>query len=529
MTSRLWIPEGPGRSAALAAGATWVGATAGLGVGWIACALGALGLAFGDRKRLMTAVLLAAAASGAMAGERVAATLGAELPQGRVEVRGEVLVDGVASQFGTRFIMRPFAIRVADVWTAWHGPPLSVIAGGVFAVEVGDGMTVEGTVRRRPGRVRGVRYAGGLVATSIEPFDLAPFPHLRLGNLLRRRVGEQLDALGPDPEVALLSGLLIGDVDALPEGELEDLRRSGLTHFVAVSGGNVALFLAGWWLAIAPLGLGVRTRAVAGLGALAVFVVATRWEPSVVRAATMAAVVLGGRIASLPIGPWTALGTAVTTLLLVSGDLSADLGFQLSALATAGVIAGSRLFAGHKPAFLWTALAATMSAQTAVLPLLLLRFGTVPLVAPLTNVVAAPLVVLATAIGGVGVLLGLDRVTALGVDAAGWVLTVARVGAGWPQLGPTGVATVVALGLIARVRALRLLVAAAGVTVLVTLLPRSAPWPDVPMASFPAIQLGKVKLGVQLRTEVPPSPLRQCRSKRRRCCPETVTHLQISN
>ncbi len=100
-----------------------------------------------------------------------------------------------------------------------------------------------------------------------------------------------------EPSAALLSGFLIGDTSRMADADIEALRGAGLSHFVAVSGSNVALFLALWWVVAAPLSLGRRTRVVAGLVGLALFVTVTRWEPSVLRATGMAAVMLVGRAA----------------------------------------------------------------------------------------------------------------------------------------------------------------------------------------------------------------------------------------
>ena len=155
-----------------------------------------------------------------------------------------------------------------------------------------------------------------------------------------------------------------------------------------------------------------RLRSVLGLVGLVIFVVVTRWEPSVVRAAAMAGLILSGRALALPLDAWTALGVAVAGLLLFSGDLSVSVGFQLSVAATCGVLVGARLFADRRPKWLWSALGATLSAQVAVVPLLLLHFQTVPLLAPLANLMAAPVVTIATIFGGVGVLSGVSILVA---------------------------------------------------------------------------------------------------------------------
>jgi ComEC/Rec2-related protein len=184
------------------------------------------------------------------------------------------------------------------------------------------------------------------------------------------------------PARALVSGFLIGDVDALPDADAEALRAAGLSHFVAVSGSNVGLFLAAWWIVSGPLAWTPRRRAIAGLLGLAVFVVVTRCEPSVLRAAVMAGIVLGARLVGRVVAPWEALGWSVTLLVLIDGRLASRVGFQLSVAATAGILVGIPLWRERRPRFLWATLGATMAAQAAVAPLLLVHFGAVPLLAP---------------------------------------------------------------------------------------------------------------------------------------------------
>jgi competence protein ComEC len=114
-----------------------------------------------------------------------------------------------------------------------------------------------------------------------------------------------------------------------------------------------------------------------------------------------------------------------------------------------------------------------------VAPLLLVHFGSVPLFAPLTNVVAAPLVALATSIGGVGVLTGLAPLTALGLIPARLVLAVARSSAGLPQLGMAGVAGLALVVGAALLRPLRpvALIAGATMAAVLTLPPGPPPGP----------------------------------------------------
>ncbi len=127
---------------------------------------------------------------------------------------------------------------------------------------------------------------------------------------------------------------------------------AGISHYVAVSGANVAGFLLLWFIVLGPLGIGGRRRGVLGLVAVAVFAVATRWEPSVVRASLMAGLVLVGRAIGVPVDSWTALGWSGALALLVAPELTESIGFQLSVLATAGIMSGGDLLPGSLPGWL---------------------------------------------------------------------------------------------------------------------------------------------------------------------------------
>jgi competence protein ComEC len=125
----------------------------------------------------------------------------------------------------------------------------------------------------------------------------------------------------------------------------------------------------------------------------------------------------------------------VVGLVLLEPMLAKSIGFQLSVAATAGVMVGARWpVPPTRPA---RALAVALGAQTAVAPLLALHFGVVPLLSPVVNLVAAPLVAVSTILGAVG-MVGPVQLAALGAWVAGVVLWLARVAAGWPQIGAVG-------------------------------------------------------------------------------------------
>jgi competence protein ComEC len=447
----------------------------------------ALALLLGRRGAILAlaALLTAGSLSGAWSAARERATLQAEAPEGLVELMGRAADDVRPSRSGLWFVLRPAHKKEETGWVGWQGPALLVNLGEKAppVLSAGDLVRVVGRGEAKPGRARGDPYAGRVRAVEVEVVDPASDPLFATGNWLRGRIISGLTAAHRGPPAALLAGFLIGDVRALPEADLEAMRRAGLSHFVAVSGSNVALFLGALWLALGPLGMR-RRRALVGVTALAIFVVVTRWEPSVLRAAGVAGLLLVGRGLGVPLDPWTALGAAVAGLILVSGELVTDVGFQLSVAATAGVLAGAGLFGGARPRWVATLLGATLAAQGAVAPVLLVHFGSVPVLAPITNLLAGPLVALTTALGGVGLLLGIGPLVEAAVAGAGLVLGIARWAAPWPQLGWTGMAAAAsALALSTRQR-LRPVVALAGAGALLVALVGAGRPPEVPTVVF---------------------------------------------
>lgn len=226
-----------------------------------------------------------------------------------------------------------------------------------------------------------------------------------------------IGAVGPEPATAgsrsgarvtwpagaraLVPGVALGDDHALPTQVREDMRTVSMTHLTAVSGEHVAIILG-----LALTGLGVLPRwARAGVGALVLagLVVLVRPDGSVLRAATMGAVMLlgvaaGRRSASLP-----ALCVGVIVLLLVDPWQSRDYGFALSVLATAGILLGAApltaVLSRRLPRVLAAGVALPLVAQLACAPVLVLLQPVVGIWSVAANVIAAPPVPVATVCG----------------------------------------------------------------------------------------------------------------------------------
>lgn len=429
-----WPPE-VDRPLLVAAAALWFGVIVAGAPVLAVCAVVVVGIvAFrfdGPVRWMIIASLALGMGSGQLVAERRTALEDTLVGPGRIEAVVEVRTDVIAGEYGAAIVARAVDVSAGRlphdplILSPWHEP-----------ATVGDRFRVSGLFTPGITRIRRSVAAGRVALSDVETVDHRPAIHLRVANGLRERVTA---VVGPsDSESrALLAGFLIGDTTELSDTSVDQMRRAGLTHFVAVSGSNVALFLLLWWLLLGPLGLQGWPRTFAGLAGLVVFAAMTRWEPSVIRASLAAGVLLVGRSIGLPLSSWATLSLAVVGALTIAGELATDVGFQLSVLAAAGVLAGSELWR-FRPTFVSTALSASFSAQALVSPLLLAVFGTVPMLSPIANVVAGPMVVAATSIAGFGVVLGSQTLIGVASWFSSAVLEVAEVTAPWPQLGWAG-------------------------------------------------------------------------------------------
>ena len=210
-----------------------------------------------------------------------------------------------------------------------------------------------------------------------------------------------LNDLVPEPEAALGAGILLG-VRAAIAPEINDaFATAGLTHVVAISGWNIAIVAAIVTALVRPLGRrpgGRWTTATVAAATVGGYVLLAGASPSVVRAALMAGAMLVARLGGSRAHAASALSLAALVMLLAAPPVLWDVGFQLSLLATAGLIwFGTPIERRmHRwPGWIREPAALTLAAQLTTLPVILVNFERLSLVAPLANVLVVPFVPLA--------------------------------------------------------------------------------------------------------------------------------------
>ncbi len=217
----------------------------------------------------------------------------------------------------------------------------------------------------------------------------------------QRIVRSQVQSLGI-PEGSLVSAMVLGSKAVDLPYDIRDLFvKAGLAHALAASGFQTSLILG------VILQLTKRTRKgiqfTLGFLGLIIFLSLTGFQPAVLRAVIMGFAALIGLLLKRKVKQLGSLLLAATLLLLFNPLWIWDLGFQLSFLATLGLVVTvppiiERL--NWLPSAIASLIAVPLAATIWTLPVQLFVFGVVPTYSLLLNVLSTPLISIIS-IGGI--------------------------------------------------------------------------------------------------------------------------------
>ncbi len=254
-----------------------------------------------------------------------------------------------------------------------------------------------------------------------------------------RRTGVRLIS---EPHASLLVGILLGVQSTIPDDVLEAFSATGTSHILVISGWNISVIIAGVVGLLQTWNISRKRAAALCLPVIVLYVLFVGATPSVVRAAVMGSLAVVAVLVERETEAWTALLVACVAMTLSDPNVLWDIGFQLSALATAGLFAFARpieQWLERLGPFRWRGLrwtieplTATLAASLLSLPVILYHFGRFSLIAPIANVLMLPVVPYAMLFGSLATVAGmvwlpLGQVVALFAwPFLQWLLVVSR-------------------------------------------------------------------------------------------------------
>ena len=268
----------------------------------------------------------------------------------------------------------------------------------------GDSVTVYGTLKAGFGN-----YAGTLSGTvqrtqRVVGGDPALEARDGFASAVRRATDEPAASLG--------IGYLLGKKSTLPDQLLEALKVAGLTHIIVASGYNLTILVRLARRLFAKISKFLAMFVSVGL--IGGFIAITGLSPSMTRAGLVTGLSLWAWYYGRKFHPVMLLGLALALTTLWQPNFAwGDVGRQLSFAAFAGVMIVAPImtayFFGEKdPPLVGQILLETTAAQLMTVPVLLVTFGQVSVIALLANLLIVPFIPLAmllTTVAGVGGLL----------------------------------------------------------------------------------------------------------------------------
>jgi competence protein ComEC len=199
-------------------------------------------------------------------------------------------------------------------------------------------------------------------------------------------------------DAPIVKALLIADTKELPLELRDRFASAGLVHILSISGLHVAIIAEAVALLLGALRAGPRLAPALTVCVIAGYVAMIGAPPPAVRSAVMLGVTVVTRALQRPVSPWAALALGAVAP-LVDPRIVTDLGWQLSVAGFAALIAGGRLATRRIPRE-WRGWRRTLArdliisvvATIVTAPLVVWAFGRVSLIAPLSNLLAAPVV-----------------------------------------------------------------------------------------------------------------------------------------
>ncbi len=237
----------------------------------------------------------------------------------------------------------------------------------------------------------------------------------------RQHAVEVVYSLYPDPEAALLTGILLGVQAGIPEDVMEAFRLTGTSHIIVISGFNITIIAAMFTLVFSRI-LGVRKGAVAAIIGIIIYTLFVGANAAVVRAAILGILTLIGiQFGRRQVG-LNSLLIVAAVMAIITPTVLWDVSFQLSFAATLGIMLyadpftqgftnfAGRFISSEKASRLAAPVGEffllTLAAQLTTLPLMIYYFKRLSLTALIANPLILPAQPALMVLGGLSMLSG---------------------------------------------------------------------------------------------------------------------------
>lgn len=225
----------------------------------------------------------------------------------------------------------------------------------------------------------------------------------KLSNKLQTKIIKNAREILPEDTRELFLGILLGEKGNISEQITESFKSSSLSHILAVSGMHVSYIILGITYIAINIKIHKKVGYIVTILTLIMFMFITNFSASVVRACIMGILLVFSKICYRKSDIWTTISISMLIMLIYNPYSILNVGLQLSYAGTIGIIVFNKnitsFFEKYMDKKLATSISVIISAQIAILPIMLINFNSLSLTFLLSNILATPIVAVIT-IGG---------------------------------------------------------------------------------------------------------------------------------
>jgi competence protein ComEC len=211
---------------------------------------------------------------------------------------------------------------------------------------------------------------------------------------------EKINQILPEPEAGLANGILLGNKADLNSDLVQALKTTGTIHVVVVSGYNITV-VGGLFLLLSPL-IKRKKALILALSAVIFYSLMTGLSAPTLRALIMASIAYLGVYFGRVVYPLYVLFLVFLIAYFIDPGIVFDIGFELSFLATAGILLLSKKLEsvfGLFPRLIRIDFSSSIAAQLFVVPVIFFYFGSISPIAPLANLLTLWVIPFVTIVG----------------------------------------------------------------------------------------------------------------------------------
>ena len=342
-----------------------------------------------------------------------------------IEIQGRTVTEQRVSTNSSYFVLRPDAILHNGTSYRVSGDVVVYFEKTENEIPIGSKISCKGTAFEDENEGFSINYRItekqflSVYATKFKTLDQpAKLDIYVLTATARQKVMNLYERIFDEKAFALISGITLGEKDAIDAETYANFKNSGVSHTLAISGMHLTFLTAILWCILAAVCPNLYLRAALQLILIWAFTALTGFSPSCCRAAIMLSVCQFGILVHKEADTLTSLALAVVVCCVSNPFAILNPSLALSASSTLGLLLlggpilklfpkiNRKVFGSKILRFAFQTTAMSVAATIGTFPIMVMMFQSISLLSPITNILIIPIIELLFIFGFMAVVLG---------------------------------------------------------------------------------------------------------------------------